>query len=162
MRKSHFNFLQIWQSAPQNLKTRINLIVSKGNNSVLKKFEKDTSGFNQNTIPSNGIYVLNNRKQESAFGFLKNNDKKFLAMLKDNLGALAISQMNDLSKWLLSLTKNISTDMIKEAKTQRKTLVSKRKKSFEESRSKRREKMLRFAADISDAETSSDSEREDN
>ena len=78
----------IWQAAPQTLKTKMNLIVSEGNNSVLKKFMKDTIGFNENILPRKGVYALNNRKQESAFGRLKFHDKKFLAMCRDRLGEI--------------------------------------------------------------------------
>lgn len=113
---------EIWHTAPQNLKDKMNLIISEGNNSFLKKCQKGTIGFNDKILPSKGVYDLTNRKQESAFGHLKFHDKKFLSMARNRLGDLAISHINKCAEWLQSFPENISTDMIKNAKKREKLL----------------------------------------
>ena len=60
-----------WDDASGILKTKIDKAILAGNKAAEKKFDKDTSTFSQETVPTEGVYIFNNRKQEASFGTLK-------------------------------------------------------------------------------------------
>jgi hypothetical protein len=148
---------QIWNGSTQELKDKINAVIHKGNAAASIKFSRDTLSFDEKTLSSNAVYILNNRHQESAFSTLKSNDKKYLGMLRDRLGDVAICQRNKCAVWLRSLPSKFSSDIIKEAKSKRKERVLKRKNNSENARLERLRKYSRISLYNSEDESSEDS-----
>jgi hypothetical protein len=118
-------------------------VIKKGSASSFEEFIKDTASFNEDILPRNAIYYFSNRWQEAFFGRLKANDKKFLGMLKERLGDVAVCQIKKTADWLRFQPD--MTQVINDAKLQPKAMVTKRKNNKENSRNERLSKLMRIA-----------------
>lgn len=150
-----------WNGASEDLRNKINQVIHNGNASSFKKLIKDTVSFNDEILPSNALYIFNNRSQESSFATLKSNDKKFLSMMRERLSDTAVCQINKTSEWLRTLPKKFVSDIIGEAKSERKSMSLKRRKSMETARTERLKKLSRIAPASSNNFSSDESEIEE-
>ena len=102
------------------------------------------------------LYIFNNKKQEASFGTLKANDKKYLSLLRERLGDIAVSQINNTAEWLQSPESTFTFELLRTAKLERKNRAMKRRKNLDDSRDERLRKLIRIESSDESNESETD------
>ena len=101
-----YNLIQEnWQNLSAELQKRVNIVVHRGFEDVLQKFEADVKDIE--TIPDEEFeyIVLTNRRIESTFSHWKHNQKNYINLLIEHSSEQSMAKQNNLGDFLGQLSK---------------------------------------------------------